>query len=228
MEEPERPNPQVKDGLRRRVPAHLGAAVFFTVVAAWLTWPLFIHMGTSLNLSADSLLNYWALAWNFHILPRDPFSLFDANIFFPRMDTLAYSEHLFGVALISAPAYLLSGNSLFAYNFALLASFVLSGFGMYLLVHELTGSRWAGLFAGTVYMAAPYRFGHLLHVQLLSAQWFPFVFLYLYRFLRDGRPRQAAAAAIFALLQVLSCNYYAVYLALALTLFGIVLLAFSL
>ena len=197
---------------------------FFLLLTGYLTWPLPVRMGDGLNTNPDALLNLWALAWNYHILPTDWPSYFDANIFFPRQDTLAYSEHLFGVALVAAPAYLLTGNVVFAYNFAVFLSFLLSGIGMYLLAKELTGNRWAGLAAGVVYAGAPYRFLQLLHVQLLSYHWFPFTFLFLYRFLRDGRPRQIIAAAVFAILQILSCNYYAMYLALALALFAIVVL----
>ena len=201
-----------------------GPAAFFLFLTVFLTWPLAARMGSGISPSPDSLLNLWALAWNYHVLPRDPLSLFDANIFFPRQDTLAYSEHLFGVALLAAPAYLVTGNAIFAYNVAIALSFFLSGIGMYLLVHELTGNRWAALASGVIYAAAPYRFLQLFHIQLLSYQWFPFVFLFLWRFLRDGRPRQLVAVVIFSLLQILSCNYYAMYLALAFVLLGIVLL----
>ena len=202
----------------------LGPAAFFLILTAILTWPLLTRMSDGISTSPDSLLNLWALAWNYHVLPSDPLSFFDANIFFPRQDTLAYSEHLFGVALLAAPAYLATGNAIFAYNVAIALSFFLSGIGMYLLVYELTGNRWAALASGVIYAAAPYRFLQLFHVQLLSYQWFPFVFLYLWRFLREGRPRQLVAVAVFSILQILSCNYYAMYLSLALVLLGIVLL----
>ncbi len=215
------------EGHRARLAAHGAAGVFFLAVAVWLSWPLAARLDSGLSTNTDALLNHWALSWSFHILPRAPLSLFDANIFFPRQDTLAYSEHMFGVVVIAAPAYLLSGNTVFAYNFAVMVSFVLSGLGMYLLVDELTRFRWGALVAGLCYMAASYRFLHLLHIQLLSAQWFPFVFLYLYRFLKYGRRRQIAAASCFACLQVLSCNYYAVYLAGALILFGGIAVIFS-
>ena len=210
--------------MARRLAIRAAVVVFFLFFTAYLTWPLPLRMTDGISTNPDSLLNLWALDWNYHILPSDPLSLFDANIFFPRRDTLAYSEHLFGVALVAAPAYLATGDAILAYNFAIILSFFLSGIGMYLLVFELTGNRWAALVSGIVYAAAPFRFLQLFHIQLLSYQWFPFAFLYLYRFLRDGRPRQLVAAAAFALLQILSCNYYAMYLALALALFGIVLL----
>ena len=203
----------------RRVDA--AAWGYFLLASLWLTWPLLPRMATALSSSPDSLLNAWALGWSFHILPRDPLSLFDANIFFPRPDTLAYSEHLFGIILLVWPVFAVTGSLPLAYNVAVLFSFALSGIGMYLLVREITGSRWAALASGTIFLAAPYRFGHLLQLQLLTLQWFPFVFWCALRFLREGRARQLAGIAAFSLLQALSCNYYMVYLALAVVLFGL-------
>lgn len=200
---------------------------YFLLVSVWLTWPLLPRMTTGLSSSADSLLNAWALGWSFHILPLDPLRLFDANIFAPRPDTLAYSEHLFGIVVLVWPVFFFTSNLVLAYNTAMLVSFVLSGLGMYFLVRELTGNRWAGMVAGTIFLAAPYRFGHLLQIQLLTMQWFPFVFFCLVRFLRQGRLRQLAGIVVFSLLQVLSCNYYAVYLAFSVVLFGAVLLLFG-
>ncbi len=210
-------------------PRRLDAAAwgYFLLVSLWLTWPLFPRMATALSGSPDSLLNAWALGWSFHILPADPLSLFDANIFFPRPDTLAYSEHLFGITLLVWPVFAATGNLPLAYNAAVLSSFVFSGIGMYLLVREITGSRWAALVSGTIFLAAPYRFGHLLQLQLLTLQWLPFVFWCALRFLREGKWRQLTGIAVFSLLQALSCNYYMVYLALAVVLFGLSLVVYG-
>jgi hypothetical protein len=194
---------------------------YFLLLSIYLTWPLLPRMTTALSGSPDSLLNAWALGWSFHILPRDPLSLFDANIFFPRSGTLAYSEHLFGITILVWPVYAVTGNLPLAYNTAFFSSFLLSGIGMYLLVREITRSRAAALVSGTIFLAAPYRFGHLLQLQLLTLQWFPFAFWCALRFLREGRVRSLAGVAVFSLLQALSCNYYMVYLALAVILFGI-------
>jgi hypothetical protein len=194
---------------------------YFVLASVFFTWPLLPRMATALSASPDSLLNAWALGWSFHILPRDPLSLFDANIFHPRPDTLAYSEHLFGVTALVWPVFAATGNLALAYNAALFSSFALSGIGMYLLVRDVTGSRWAALASGTIFLAAPYRFGHLLQLQLLTLQWFPFVFWSALGFLREGRTRQLVGIVLFSLLQALSSNYYMVYLALAVVLFGL-------
>ena len=143
----------------------------------------------SRNDAPDYVLHEWIMAWVAHQIVTDPLRLFDANIFAPRPDTLAYSEHLFGITLLAGPMYLMTGNLVLAYNFAMFSSFVLSGLGMYLLARDLAGDKWAALIAGTIFLAAPYRFGHLLQLQLLTLQWFPLAFWSLNRFLRDGRPR---------------------------------------
>jgi hypothetical protein len=205
----------------------LGAIVYFLVVTVWITWPFAARLGGALSDSPDSLLNAWALGWSFHTLPRAPLELFDANIFAPRPDTLAYSEHLVGIVAVTWPIYAASGNLVLAYNAAVMLSFVLSGVGMYLLVRDLTGNRWAAVCAGTVFLAAPYRLLHILHVQLLTLQWFPFVFWCLLRFLRGGRTGWLVGVVGFSLLQALSCNYYAVYLAFAMVVFGAVLLGWG-
>ena len=205
----------------------LAALLFFVAVTSWLTWPLTSRLTTGLSASPDALLNYWALAWNFHILPQAPLAYFDANIFAPRPDTLAYSEHLFAVALLAWPFYLATGSVVLAYNAAMFLSFVLSGLGMYLLARDLTGNRWAAVAAGTVFLAAPYRFLHVVHIQLLTLQWFPFVFWCLLRHLREGRTLWLAGVVGFSLLQILSCNYYGVYLAFAIVVFAAVLFTFG-
>ena len=59
------------------------------------TWPLVTAPGRwSRNDTADTVHHEWILAWDAHQLAHDPRHLFDANIFYPEPDTLAYSDHL--------------------------------------------------------------------------------------------------------------------------------------
>ena len=55
-----------------KVPRWLRAAglvLFFLALTTLLTWPLATRMGSGISTSPDSLLNLWALAWNYHVLP---------------------------------------------------------------------------------------------------------------------------------------------------------------
>lgn len=201
--------------------AHLGPALLFVLVAVILTYPLALHLGSAAFDAADPLLNAWILGWNAHILPRNPLALYHANSFFPYSNTLAYSETLLGQAFFTLPLIWLTDNALLAVNVATLASYALSGIGMYALVYHFTRQRGAALVAGMAFAFNPFRFAHVEHVQLLSAQWTPFALLFLDRLIRRPTWRDALGLTFFFNLQVLSCYYYALFLATALAVLGL-------
>ncbi|MCS7261004.1 MAG: hypothetical protein NZ765_09510, partial [Anaerolineae bacterium] len=210
--------------------------LFFLVLTLVGTHPLWWHLPTAVPGDiGDPLLNAWILAWDAHALLNQPHRLFDANIFFPLSNTLAYSEHLLATALVAMPLQAVSGQPLLAYNLTLLLSFTLSGLGMYLLCLRWTGRRTAALIAGLVYAFAPYRLASIAHLQLLTVQWLPFSILALDQLLarsgRDAKDEQSTATGgnnmskamllfgLFTLLQVLSSWYLAVFTALVLVLY---------
>src|SRR2546429_7910822 len=58
----------------------------------------------------------WILAWDVHALTTNPAHLYDANIFYPFHDVLAYQDTLLGLLPLAAPVLLLSGNAVLTYN----------------------------------------------------------------------------------------------------------------
>ena len=87
---------------------------------------------------------------------------------------------------MAAPIYWLTGNPVLSHNALLLLTFVLSGYGMWLLVRELTGRSSAGFVAGMAFAFSFYRMDHLPHITLLSAEWMPFILLAAYKLYRTG------------------------------------------
>jgi len=81
----------------------------YAVLAIIMTYPLCLNLAESLPGDiGDPLLNTWILAWDGHALMQNPAGLFDANIFFPRPNTLAYSEHMLSTALSVLPVQVAS------------------------------------------------------------------------------------------------------------------------
>ena len=193
------------------VAAYLAVTVLMT---APLAWRMADH---TLIFPPDSLLNAWILSWDYRALLAQPFALFDANIFFPAQGTLALSEHMLANLVVSAPVMAATGNPVLAANAVVLASFVLSGAFMFVLVRSWTGRAFPAFVAGLIWAFAPPRIGQLGHMQLLSVQWLPLVVLYGGRFLRSGSRRAGVLAVVFYVLQVLSSYYvgYAVTVVLA-------------
>ena len=58
----------------------------------------------------DTHLYIWTLAWDAYAFLHQPLHIFDANIYHPFANTLAYSENLIGSAFFAAPIIWLTGN----------------------------------------------------------------------------------------------------------------------
>jgi hypothetical protein len=184
--------------------------------------PLWRHLTTAVPSDiGDPLLNTWILAWDGHALLTDPDHLFDANIFFPLKDTLAYSEHLLGTALPMLPILLISGEPVLAYNVAFLTSFALSGFGLYLLALRYTENRLAAFLAGLAFAFAPYRLSLMSHLSLLTIQWLPLALLYLDTFMSTTSRRSLALFAFFFICQAATSWHLAVFAAFIVALYAL-------
>jgi len=213
--------------LRNRVIVKVTLASFlFLAISVFKTYPLILHFNTHIPVSIDApgdlrdpLLNAWILAWGFHAFTTDPLNLFNANIFYPVENALAFSEHLIGVLPIFAPAYAVTGNPIFAYNVVFFLSFALSGVTMFLLVHYWTQSFWASLISGFLFAFGPIRIAQIAQLQLLNLYWAPLALLFLEKFLRSKRWRDLAGFTIFYWLQVLSSVYLGWFTTIAVALY---------
>jgi hypothetical protein len=195
---------------------------FFALVTVYQLWPLparvregFLLPWADLNLLAlaDCQLTTWMLSWGAHQLVTNPLRLFDANIFHPIPNALAFSEHILAGALLVLPLDLVHHEPILNHNVLVIVACVLSGTGTALVVRDLGGSLVPALLAGSLFALSPVR-SDLVHVQALSTHWMPFVLLFLQRLLRTGRWRAAAGFALTFLLNCLSSVYYAYYLPL--------------
>ena len=194
----------------------------FLLLTLLFTYPIWTALDTVLNELADVRLTAWILAWDAHALISQPLELFDANIFFPNDNTLAFSEHLFGSAIWVAPVNW-AGHPVLAYNLIFLSSFILTGIGTTLWVRHLTGSLAAGLLAGVVWTFAPAKFDHLPHIHLLTGQWIPFALLFCGRYVETGLAKYAWATAGFAGLQFITSVHYGMFLIPVLGVYGLLL-----
>ena len=142
-------------------------AAGFAVAAIVVTLPLALHLRQSLPSDhTDTLLVTWILGWDADRLRHALHGVWDAPIFFPYRDTLAFSENMLGVAIFVAPVYWATADPVLTYNVAFILAFAIAGAGMYLLARELTGSRAGALAAGLYYACGPFRTcGHHLEVR---------------------------------------------------------------
>ena len=186
------------------------ATALFITLAILNSFPLVLHLGTSIGQHGDSYFSVWRLAWVAHQLTTDPAHLFDGNIFYPHHTTLAYSDAMLLPAVMLAPLAWAGIPPVVVYNLALLAAFVASAVAAFLLVRELTGSVAAGLLGGIIFGFSPHRLEHFDHLELQFAFWMPLAALAWHRAI--DKDRGYLTAGLFAAGQVMSSIYHGVFL----------------
>jgi hypothetical protein len=179
---------------------HAAVALLFVALSVALTWPLSRNLGTAVAYPGDPYINAWILDWDWWATLHQPLSLFQANVFFPARYALAFSENLYGIALVLFPLRAMGVSPLAAYNVAMLFAFALSGFGAYLLGRMVSGSTAGGVAAGIFYAFVPFRFTHLSHVQHVWGGTLPLMLAALLHYARKptwGRAALWSAAFLF-------------------------------
>ena len=177
--------------VRAELSPHFFAVVIFCLLTIGMTWPLILRLNTHVTPGQQPAmtvpyLNLWTLAWNHNWIKGGTPSYWDANQFFPHQKTLAYSEPQLGTSLFTLPLVLLSGNTVLAYNSALLLFFWGAGVAVYALcwwvfgwVEEVSKTERfvASTTAGILYAFTPYMFQELGVLQLLATLFPPLCLL---------------------------------------------------
>jgi hypothetical protein len=192
------------------------SVVGYAVLLAVMSWPLVldpVHQGMTDR--PDGRLNAWILAWDAHALVSQPTRLFQAPIFHPLPDALAFSENLLLPAVLGAPA-LWTGGPVLAYNFVLLLSLLVSGIGVELLVRRGSGDRLAAFVAGAVFAAGAHRWVRLAHLHAEVTLFMPFALLALDRFFERRTLPRALLVGLLLALQGFSSVYLGAITATAL------------
>jgi hypothetical protein len=188
-----------------------GAAAFFLGATIILTWPVAIHFNDGLADLWDAKFCGWVLHWDYHQLFRDPLHLFDANIFYPARDTLAFSENLLGVAVFGFPLLAAGLSTLAVYNLIFLLGMFLSALAAWALARRVTGNGVASLFAGLVYAFLPWRISQIPHLQFQWGAFLPLTLLFLLEYLEGGRRRDQVLFGVFLAWNAASNVHYAIF-----------------
>jgi hypothetical protein len=159
----------------------------------------------------DTAAQAWLIAWDGHALKHGLRGLWDTNAFYPGRDALALNDTLLGYA----PAGLFGDGvtaTILRYNIMFVLVFALAFAGGYALVRQLGADRVAGAVAGAALAYAPWRYGHVGHLNILSTGGITLAFAMLARghgwsmtrgYLRERvRPGWAVAGWLVAAWQV--------------------------
>ena len=195
------------------------------VLAVVMTWPLATGLGRlGRTTTMDGLYGIWNVGWVARTIVSDPASLFDANIFYPHRETLAYSEANIVAGIVGIPAWLLTHNAYAAHNTALLFAFATSFLGMWLLARYLSGRTDTAVVPAILFAFCPYFYSHSAHVQLLMAGGIPLSMLALHRLADEPSNRRGVVLGVALASQALACAYYGIFAGLMVS-YGVLFLA---
>jgi len=171
---------------------HLYALLGYLALTLLMTYPLVREFSRAIPGDGfDGWQNVWNLWWVKRALLVD-----GSSPYFTRFVDYPDGVHLYFHTLnifngLTFLPFTLNGGPLLAYNVAVVFSFVVGGYGTYLLAlyvmrqaspgkyHWSLSALLAAFVAGVVYAFSPYHTAHLLgHMQLISLQWLPFYALF--------------------------------------------------
>jgi hypothetical protein len=208
----------------------------YLIVAGIMLAPIcnFTHLSTA-SFAGDARFIIWTLAWDNHALldrvsqfvhaASVPFaqspnveisSFFDANIFFPSPNALAYSEHLFAISLFTLPIYAITRNPVLAYNIVWIACYLLTAATAHYLAWRLTGDRLAAFVAGVAWAFCFFRMHHgHAHLHVLWGFWIPLSLIAIDRWTERPGVRRLGLLVAALVLQALASWYQAVLIVVA-------------
>lgn len=208
--------------LRQALIRHLMVLAFFSGLTIIFTYPLILHLSDSvIGGHGDNLYFAWLTNW----YEQSFFSGIGHPFFNPMMNwPEGWNLSTTDTALASVfPGAVFSHffGPIAGYNLAMLLTFILSGWAMYVWVRHLTKCEGAALLAGVTFAFLPYRMAHFLigHLNLAGTQWFPLFFMGLVGMLRGeakGWWRPAVLAAVSLGLIGFTSMYY-LYMGLIVT-----------
>ncbi len=189
------------------------AVILACLLSIALTWPFAARLDSGGRVeTGDGRHGIWNVSWVAHALTTAPSTLFDANIFYPHDNSLAFSEANLVAGVLAIPAWLLTGgNPYAAYNSVVLMAFPLAALAMFGLARTLGASRFGSAVAAIIYGYSPFMFAHIAHIQLLMTFGPALSLLMLHRFV--AMPTTGRALALGATLTVtgLACGYFGIF-----------------
>lgn len=186
-----------------RVLAAPGRALWFYLAAALgMTFPLVLSFGSALPAgSGDVWQNYWNFWWwKTALVELGQSPNHSPYLFHPSGADLIFHTHSPFNMIVGMPVNMLWGEAA-AYNFCILLGLWMAGWGMYLLVKDLTEDSRAAFLAGIVFAYFPQHVEQTLeHLNLASVQFLPLALWFFFRTIDGAAKRNVVGlGACFAL-----------------------------
>ena len=194
---------------RNRLLSRLAIVAGFMLVTIVLTAPLTwrVAAGGPIN-TGDGQMSIWNVAWVARALVSDPLHVFDANIFAPHRNTLAYSEANLVAGALAIPTWWATHHPYVTYNVTVFLAYLLSALFTFGLVTHLAGDRRAAGVSALLFAFAPFVIVRYAHIQLLMVWSLPLALWAMHRFVEERTVARTLLLSAALVVAGLSSGYY--------------------
>ena len=183
------------------------------LLAVAMTWPMARKFDRSARLNfGDGEWSVWSVTWVAHALTTQPTALFQANIFHPDRDTLAYSEANVVTGALGVPFHLATGGNPYAtHNGAILTALTLAFVFAWALAETLGASSALAAAFAIAFTYCPYLFARTAHIQLMMTFGLPLALRAFHRLVESPTPIRGAWLGVALAVQALACAYFGIF-----------------
>lgn len=176
-----------------------------------------VYLPVSIDLSKTYLGNYEVVFWSNYFwwfdyaITNSLNPLHHSFIFYPL--GLDMIDSILPQLLFVPVTHFL--GSVISYNIYVLSTFVLAGYGMFLLTNYLLKDPYAAFISGIIFAFFPFHFGASFgHVHTFSIMWIPFFVLFFHKIYEESKGLNVFLAALFFAINALTSWTIAIMLAI--------------
>lgn len=178
--------------------------LLFFSLAIFITFPLIFNLSSLTTGYGDELVTSWLYNWNIYNFSSNIFNIihiFDANNYFPYLNSLAFSDSGFTNSFFVLIPALILKSPIVTNNLTIILSLTLLGFFTYLLSLFLTKNNLVSVLSGTLVIFCPAFLSHISNIQIISIYFVPLSILFFLKFLNTKNNKYFFLFLVFFVLQ---------------------------
>lgn len=191
--------------LKRTGIRNLVFLLVFFLLGIFITFPLIFNLSSVATGYGDELLIAWNHNWNIYNYTSNIlniFNIFNANIYFPYSNSLAYSDTYFTTSIIALIPVMILGSPIVANNVLFILSLTLIGFFTYSISYLLTKNNLTSFLAGVLIIFSPAYLSELAHIQIMSIFFVTLAILLFIKYLKTNKQMYFNLFLIVFILQI--------------------------
>ena len=155
-------------------------------------------------LSTDYINTQWFISWDLQHLLHGFGGYWSPPFYTPFPTTLGFGDHVLGQTALLIIPYLVTGSTIFCYNFLFLLTFVLTGVAAYCLFYGLTQNKISALTMSVAFDFCHFRYSIIEHMYVLTIYPMLFFLVFAHKFVLKKKPVHLVLAYVCLLWQILS------------------------